>query len=143
MKKALLFTGILALATGFACHKRKHKSPSERAEWLVQRIEKKLSLDESQSKKLNEIKDELLAKHKSQAARMQDDLKTFAQKIRAESISKNEISPIVDARRKQREAFESFLLDKVLEFHKILKPEQREKAAVMVEEFSSRFMRKH
>lgn len=142
MKKILLVAGVLAFAVGFACHKRKHKSPTERAEWLASRIEKKLELDETQKQKLTAIKDEFVAKHKAQADSMRDDLAFFSREIRKESLAKKELLQTIERRQKERQAFEAFVIDKVVEFHKILKPEQREKAAAMIEEFSSRFTRK-
>ena len=57
---ALFGLGILGVAAG-CVHRFAHKSPEERAAWIVKNIGEELKLNEAQTGKLNALKDELLA----------------------------------------------------------------------------------
>ena len=57
---AVVTIGTLNVITGCA-YSFMHKSPQERAEWMVKDLTKELTLNEAQVGKLNALKDELLA----------------------------------------------------------------------------------
>ena len=68
---------ISALAFTGCGHWYKHKSPEQKAEWMVEEIQEELELNEAQLAKLNKLKDVALAARKS----LKDDHQTHHQQI--------------------------------------------------------------
>jgi len=56
---AMVGVGLLSITTGCA-HRFAHKSPQERAQWMVNKLDDELSLTDAQRSKLNALKDEWL-----------------------------------------------------------------------------------
>lgn len=132
---------LLAL-TGFAganCRPWRHKSPEERAEWIVKRITKELDLNDAQQQTLGRIKDEFIAKHKASRPQMEAQFHALSELIRADSIDQAKLNEIRKKHKAHREAMENFLIEKATEFHKVLTPEQRARAADLVQKYFRRF----
>lgn len=121
-----------------ACRPWKHKSPEERANWLVKRISKELDLSEGQKQVLNKIKEEFLAKHRSERPQMQENVRSLSELVRSETIDQAKLAELRKKHRAQRESMENFFVEKALEFHKILTPEQRAKAAELLQKHFAR-----
>lgn len=131
----------LSLLAGFAgCRPWKHKSPEERAEWLVKRINKELDLNDSQKQTLQRIKEELIAKHNAEKPQIQQQFSELNQLIRAETLDQAKLKELRKRHQAHREAMEALFVEKVVEFHKVLSAEQRNKAADLMQKHMKRFM---
>lgn len=137
-KKWFIFLLLFSLAGANACRPWRHKSPEERANWLVKRISKELELNESQKQALGKIKDEFLAKHRAERPQMQEHVRSLSDLVRAETIDQAKLAELRKKHRAHREAMENFFVEKALEFHKILTPEQRAKAADLLQKHFAR-----
>ncbi len=142
MKKGFLAIGLIGLAAGvlFAgC--RHHRSMEDRADWMANRVSSKLDLDDKQEQTLSRIKDELVSKHKSQAAeraRLATDAETL---IRSAQMDKAKVKELQTRHQALHGEMETLLAEKIIEFHAVLKPEQRNKAADILRDFREKMMR--
>jgi len=134
---ATVVTVLTLVATLLYC--RKHRSAEERAEWITKRITKELDLNDTQKTKLQTIKDEILARHKAsktqRAALMQEAIAL----VRGDTLDKAKVADLKKRHTQLHTAREDFFIEKITEFHKVLTPEQRNKAADLMQKFSSRF----
>lgn len=139
-RKALtVFSLVLAASVFVYCRPWKHKSPEERAEWMTKRIHKELDLNDAQDQTLKKIKDELLAKYKADKPARDALFQDMTALVQAESIDKAKLQDLKKRHVAQREAMENLFMDKVVEFHKVLTPEQRVKAAKSLEKHAKHF----
>lgn len=134
---ATVVTALTLVATLLYC--RKHRSAEERAEWMTKRITKELDLNDSQKAKLQTIKDEILARHKAskepRAALMQEAITL----VRSDALDKAKVADLKKRHAQLHNARKDFFIEKVIEFHKVLTPEQRNKAADLMQKFSKHF----
>jgi Spy/CpxP family protein refolding chaperone len=139
-KRFLLVVGAVLFATVFVyCKPWKNKSPEERAEAITKRITKELDLTSVQIVTLTKIKDEMLAKHKADKPERDAQFKTLTELVRSESIDRAKLSELKKRHVAMRDRAEELFLDKVIELHKILTPEQRAKAADALLKYEKKF----
>ncbi|TGM77599.1 periplasmic heavy metal sensor [Leptospira mtsangambouensis] len=117
---------------------RGHKDFEKRIEWVASKLTSKLDLDEAQKAKLETIKAELIAKHKEMKPKHESWAKEMATQIRAEKIDTKLLDKMSIERETRHQEMRKFFQSKLVEFHAVLKPEQREKFADLVERFASR-----
>jgi len=130
----------------FSCGRRYHHrghwmSTEKKAEWFVNRISKELDLHENQKTKLEQIKDELLAKKlefKGTKAEIQDEIMS---QIRNDSVDQEQLNEFFEDNETKLKDMRSFLVAKFAEFHSILTPEQKDKLAEKLEKFRGRYGR--
>ncbi len=107
-----------------------HRSPEKKAQWVVNRIAGKLDMTDSQEKKLEKIKDEVLAKmekHKTEHQSMHDEA---LQLVKKEKLTKADLEKLFAQREQRyRELLKPFIIEKMLDFHAILTPEQKNQLA--------------
>lgn len=140
LKKTLtVFSLILAASVFVYCRPWKHKSPEERAEWMTKRITKELDLNDSQKQSLGQIKEDLLAKFKADKPTRDALFREMTALVQADTLDKAKLQDIKKRHVAQREAMENLFMDKIVEFHKVLTPEQRAKAAKSLEKHAKHF----
>ncbi|MCW7463898.1 Spy/CpxP family protein refolding chaperone [Leptospira limi] len=140
-KKALKITTTLGLVSVMAFafgNCRGHKDFEKRIEWVTSKLTSKLDLDDAQKAKLESIKAELIAKHKEMKPKHESWAKELASQIRSEKIDTKYLDKMSAERETRHQEMRKFFQTKLVEFHAVLKPEQREKFAELVEKFASR-----
>ena len=136
LKKGLklsLIAVLLAGIVGFAgC--RRH-SPQHKAEFMIDYVSETLDLNDSQKVHLDQIKDELLEKgvemHADRAA-MHSEL---VAQLRSEAIDQDRLKAMVAERRARMDELIDLGIVRLVEFHKTLTAEQREKLVAKLESF--------
>lgn len=140
MMRVLVVVATLAsVAAVTNCRPWKHKSPEERAEWMAKRITKELDLNDSQKQVLNKIKDEIVAKHKAEKGNHEIQLQEMTTLLRADTIDNARLTALRKRHQAHRESMEAMFVEKTLELHKVLTPEQRNKAADLMEKHMKKF----
>ncbi len=136
-KKSIIALTAVALCSMliFAGCKRAHH---HRGEFAFDYVVEVLDLTESQEKKLDSIREEILAKvelmHKEKE-QMHDTLKG---QIKSESIDKEVIRRLVKEHRAQMDSVIELSIDKLADFHADLTPDQRTKLVSKLEKFEKR-----
>jgi len=113
----------------------------DKANWVTGRVSSKLDLDDKQEQTLDRIKTELVAKYKSQAAeraRLGTDIEAL---VRSAQIDKVKVKELQTRHQALHSEMESLFAEKIVEFHAVLKPEQRNKAADIFRDFREKMMK--
>ena len=115
--------------------------PEKRAEYAVKRLTRRLDLTGEQQDKLNKIKDEILARTKN----LREDRTVLREEaaalFKSEKLTKEKVNAFIDKRKSKIEELRPFIVDKIIEFHNILTPEQRAKFAEKFEKWWYHFRR--
>ncbi len=137
-KKVVALLSALSLSFLLLANCRGHKDFEKRIEWVASKLTSKLDLDDSQKEKLNQIKAELIAKHKENKPEHMGFSKEIADQIRLEKIDPKVLDKIGSDREAKHTEMRKFFNLKLIEFHSVLRPEQREKLAELVLKFGKR-----
>ncbi|MGD9079307.1 MAG: Spy/CpxP family protein refolding chaperone [Desulfobacterales bacterium] len=123
---ALLFSGC-----------RSH-SPNHKAEFMVDYIAETLDLDEGQRAQLDGIKEDFMAKAKEMHAQKEAMHAEFMAELRREEISRENLDSLIAQKRANMDEFINLAVTRLVEFHKTLSPEQREKLVAKIEWFHNK-----
>jgi periplasmic protein CpxP/Spy len=142
MKKTLIIAaGVLSVAAlGFVLQgcghgPWGHHSPEKRAEYAVKHIASKLDLTDEQKTKLNAIKDEIVAKFKEERGKHKGTREQAVALWKQDTVNRADVEKLFAEREEHMKTMRPFIIDKLIEFHGMLTPEQRAKAAGIMEEF--------
>lgn len=139
-KRFLTVIGLVLLATVFVyCKPWKNKTAEERAETITKRIIKELDLTGAQIATLTKIKEEMLTRHNADKAERDAQFKALTELVRSPAIDRVKIGELKKRHAAMRDGAEELFLDKVVELHKVLTPEQRTKAADGLLKFEKKF----
>ena len=120
---ALLFSGC-----------RSH-SPHHKAEFMVDYIAETLDLSEEQRAQLDGIKEEFVTKAREMHAQKETIHAELLAELRKEDISQETLKGLVAQKRAQMDEMIDLAMARLVEFHKTLSPEQREKLVAKIEYF--------
>jgi hypothetical protein len=110
-------------------------TPEQRAEFAVNRISSSLDLTKEQVEKLNKIKDEILARIKSRPSDREAVHKELIGMVKSDKLDKNMVEDFINKREAKIKELKPFLIDKLVEFHYILTPEQRNRVVEKFDKF--------
>ena len=139
---AILISSALAFGgCGYFRHHNKQMSFEQRADRVVEKLTSELSLTDVQKTKLDAIKNEIIKKQKDQEQSMSPIKSEFTAMLNSETLDKAKLKALFQKKEetylKAHGEFEDFLLDKFIEFHKILTPDQRAKFTKYLEKHHS------
>lgn len=137
-KKVVVLLSALSVSFLLLANCRGHKDFEKRIEWVASKLNSKLDLDDNQKEKLNQIKAELIAKHKENKPEHMGFSKEIADQIRLEKIDPKVLDKIGSDREAKHAEMRKFFNLKLIEFHAVLRPDQREKLAELVLKFGKR-----
>lgn len=137
--KMILFSIVAMAGLVFASNCRGHHSFEKRMEWVADKLTSKLDLDETQIAKLNAIKSEVVAKHKELKPKRDAWMTEVISQIRKDSVDVKTLDKLSNEQDSRHVEMRKLFQAKMIEFHAVLKPEQREKLANLVEKFSKKF----
>lgn len=109
------------------------RSPESRADWVVNKIEDELKLDEKQNAKLHDVKNALLEarkRWKENRNQMIDETKAM---IVSEKLDQAKAKAMLERRQKMNESEFEIIYPKLSEFHATLNPEQKKKFVALIE----------
>ncbi len=129
---AMTIAALAAVTTLVGCY----RTPEQRAERVVNHIAEKLNLNEAQKTKLNVIKDEFMARGPAMRKAREETFNEMVSLMRSQNIDQDKMNALVEKNKAQAEDFIKFVSAKYVEFHDMLTPEQREKAAKEMEEWN-------
>ncbi len=136
----LVFAVLIIALTVAGCYR---KTPEQRAEKIVNAIEKKLDLNETQKAKLEAMKQEFLAKAPAMKKTREESYDQLIGLMRSPSIDPGVVTSLVDRNKAQADDLIGFLFAKFTQFYDMLTPEQREKAAKEMERWREEYREHH
>lgn len=127
----LTFLILLAACRTKFSHCWAHGDSEKRINWLAKKITSELDLNDDQQITLNRIKEEIMAKQREfrSANKREEHLNRFLDEIKKDSLDREVLIKITDERLNHINEMRTFLIDKLIEFHAVLTPEQKEKLA--------------
>lgn len=131
----LLVLTISIIGVSVSC---KNKNPEQRAEHVVKKVSKKLDLNKDQKEKLNNLKDKMLAIHKSKESNKEDFHKDVKKLLTQERISEVDVKSLLDRKRNDIDQILPEVLPELINFHASLNTDQKEKLVKFVEKFGKR-----
>ncbi len=135
---SVLITGLLFSGALFWGCRHGHGSPEKKAEWIVGKISSELDLTDDQKLEIDRIKDEVLEKFREHRKTRKAMHERVIRLVKSDTLDVDEINRIFDEKEARHREMRPFIIEKIVEFHRILKPEQKEKLAEKLEEFGKR-----
>jgi len=129
---SILLAVVVVALTVAGCYRH---TPEERANRVVDHIASKLDLNDTQKAKLNAIKDEFVAKAPAWRKTREETFTELITLMKEPTIDQGKLNALVDKNKGQADELVGFIFAKYAEFHDLLTPEQREKAAKEMEEW--------
>jgi Spy/CpxP family protein refolding chaperone len=120
---ALVFTG---------CRSHSHDG---KVEFMVDYVAETLDLTEPQREQLDGIKEEFMAKAKEMHAQKEAMHAEFMAELRKENIDQENLKDLIAQKRANMDEFINLAVARLVEFHKTLSTEQREKLVAKIEWF--------
>jgi esterase/lipase superfamily enzyme len=127
---ALIFTGCRS-------HSHQHK-----AEFMVDYIAETIDATDEQRAQLDGIKDEFVAKAKEMHDQKAAMHAAFMAELHKEELSRETLNDLIDQKRAQMDEIINLALDRLIEFHKTLSAEQREKLVTKIEYYHEKHQQK-
>jgi hypothetical protein len=138
-KKRFLFAaiglmGVLGLLAGGCLRQRILCSTAEqRADFIVSRLSSTFDLSEAQLAKVNTIKNEFLERIRVFRGDRESTYGDLIKMARSETLSRSEVDAFIARREAKIKEIRPFLIDKIVEFHDMLTPAQRNILAGKIE----------
>ena len=123
---ALIFTG---------CRSHSHQG---KVEFMVDYVAETLDLTDPQREQLDGIKEEFMAKAKEMHAQKEAMHAEFMAELRKEEISRENLNDLIAQKRANMDEFINLAVARLVEFHKTLSTEQREKLVAKLEWFHNK-----
>ena len=132
-----IFISGALIFTGCRSHSHEHK-----AEFMVDYIAETIDATDEQRAQLDGIKDEFIAKAKEMHDQKEAMHAAFMAELRKEEISRETLNGLIDQKRTQMEEFVNLAMDRLIEFHKTLSAEQKEKLVTKIEYYHEKHQRR-
>ncbi|MEM7181310.1 MAG: Spy/CpxP family protein refolding chaperone [Spirochaetota bacterium] len=136
MKKIFVILLISSISLGFLSNCRRFKTFEERVEWVTSKLSSKLDLDDEQKKALDKIKLDIIGKKDEIGLNRGKAMEEVIAEIKKDTFDKERVNTIFTSNQEKRDKMRRFFIDKMAEFHTVLRPEQREKLASLMQKFS-------
>ncbi|MDX1960419.1 MAG: Spy/CpxP family protein refolding chaperone [Leptospiraceae bacterium] len=138
MNKLTKLISILSITNLIACGGW-HKSPEDKAKWIVKKISSELDLTDKQKSSLEKMKEEYLAKRKELKFGMSKETQAeILAQVKSSKPDEKKLDSIFDEEKKKREQMFTFLQKKFYEFHSTLTQEQKNTLAEKMEKIFKR-----
>jgi protein CpxP len=140
MKPLIKFAVIMVVAAGIlgamsgCAYSFMHKSPQERAEWLVKNISDELKLNNAQLSKLNALKDDLLAVRSEYRKKHSDTPKTVDELLSQPTLDQARVLAQIKERTQEVNDKAPRVVSAFAAFYDSLTPEQQKKLHDVVTE---------
>jgi Spy/CpxP family protein refolding chaperone len=134
MKKSSIIAIVMAALAALVLSACYHRTPEQRAEYLVKRMSAELSLSDGQQAQLEKIKNEFLARRAEMPKLREETVKEANELMRSAEIDKTRLNALTEKNQTQANDMIRFVTDKFTEIHDMLTPEQREKLVKHIEE---------
>jgi Spy/CpxP family protein refolding chaperone len=142
VKKGLTIALICVFISGVlifnGCRSHSHQG---KVEFMVDYVAETLDLTEPQREQLDGIKEEFMAKAKEMHAQKEAMHAEFMAELLKESIDQENINDLIAQKRANMDEFINLAVARLVEFHKTLSTEQREKLVAKLEWFHDKHQR--
>ena len=129
---ALMISQVLGIGFFSGCRPHGHHRG---VEFAVDYVTEVLDLTEAQEEQLNQIKDELMAKREQMHAKKAEHHDEIVALLLSEEIDQKKVNAIITEHRAQMDEMIDLMVERFVEFHGTLTPEQKTKLVKKLEGF--------
>lgn len=115
------------------------KSPEQRAENVIDAMAQRLDLNDEQREKLRAMKEEFFSRAPAMREVREDTYDQLLAFMKNSQIDPEAMNRLVEKNKAEASRFIEFISAKFTEFHNMLTPEQRQKAAAEMERWRERY----
>ncbi len=133
----IIFT-ILAIK-GIAVAKHFHKFSDGPHEFFMDKFTENLNLSEAQKAQVENLKKQVKEKMESNKSNRGSHIEEFSNEFRKDNLDRNRLLELSKEKETQMQDMKEFMMDKLIEFHNILTPEQRIKAVENMMNMKNKF----
>jgi len=136
LKKGLtILTICVFISAGLIFSGCRANSPNGKAEFMVDYIAETLDLNDQQRAQLDGIKEEFLAKAREMHAQKEAMRAELMDELRKEEIDQQRVKALIAQKQAQMADLMDLAVDRLVEFHRTLTPDQKEKLVAKLEWF--------
>jgi len=132
---AVILAGVVALSLS-ACHR--HRTATERADRLVNKITKELDLNEQQQAKLAAVREAFLSARSQGRPEHEAMFNDALAMVQSDQLDQAKLAQLLDRHHAAQKLQAAAVIPKLAEFHASLRPDQRAKAAEQLKRFRER-----
>lgn len=132
--------GVLVIAgalVGAGCHR--HHTPTERADWMTEKIAKHLDLDEQQKAKLVAVKNEAMAIRAESEKERKATMEEVITQVQSDRLDQAKLAHLFEQHQAGQTRLMQHLLPKLAEWHATLRPEQKAEAVEHLRKWMERY----
>ncbi|MEO8210101.1 MAG: Spy/CpxP family protein refolding chaperone [bacterium] len=107
--------------------------------FMIGMIVEKLDLTDIQKAQVEKIRDEIKTKMDLRKDNRDNMMEEFANEFKKDNMDKNKLKDLDLKREQNMMEMKDFMMDKLVEFHNLLTPEQRNKAVETMKEMKNKF----
>lgn len=133
----IIFT-IVAIK-GIAVANHFHKFADGPHAFMIEKISEKLNLSADQKAQVERISSEIKEKMKPTREPRENLEDEFADEFKKDNMDRNKLKELAEKREMNMKEKKDFMMDKIIEFHDLLTPEQRIKAVDSMKEMKEKF----
>jgi len=133
---AVFVAGALSVS---ACHR--HRSATDRADWIAGKIAKELDLSDEQKAKLQAVKDEFLAAQAEMRTEHEALFNEVLLQVRGDQLDQGKLLQLMERHQALQTRLAPKVLAKAAEFHAGLTPKQKAEAAEQLTRLRERMHR--
>lgn len=124
---------------GIALGKQFNKFKDGPEGFIMERIAENLNLTDEQKAQVERIKDQIKERMEAKKSVRESMFEEFANEFRKDNLDKTKLRELSEKKDQQAQEMKEFVIDKIIEFHSLLTPEQRSKAMDNIKTMKSKF----
>lgn len=137
----VLLVSVLTIKS-IAFAKHIHKFKDNPHGFLIEKLSENLNLTAEQKAQVEKIGMQIKEKMESKKQQREDMFSQFAEEFKKENPDKNKMMEEMKKKELESQEMKEFMMDKIIEFHSILTPDQRIKAVENMKNMKHRFHEK-
>ncbi|MEO8664426.1 MAG: Spy/CpxP family protein refolding chaperone [Ignavibacteria bacterium] len=107
--------------------------------FMIEMLTKDLNLTENQKAQVERLKGEIKEKMEANKPDRTNDMDDLAIEFKKDQLDKNKLMELANKKDQNKEEMKEFMMDKLVEFHSILTPEQRSKVVENMKSMKDKF----
>ncbi|MDZ4710861.1 MAG: Spy/CpxP family protein refolding chaperone [bacterium] len=133
----ILFT-VLAVK-GIAVARHFHKFADGPGGFIIERLTENLNLTESQKAQVERIREQIKQKMETNKPDHENDAEAFAGEFKKDKLDINKLKEFAQKKEQKHDEMKEFMMEKIVEFHDILTPDQRNQAVENMKDMKNKF----
>jgi len=134
----IVILAVLAIK-GIAVARHFHKFADGPHGFIIEKISENLSLTTEQKAQVQRISDQIKERMGTKKSTHENMLEEFANEFKKDNIDRNKMKELSEKKDQEMQEMKIFIMDKIIEFHDLLTPEQRNKAVENMKEMKGKF----